>query len=1348
MKKPLFLATLGVATLGFFAAVERLVAQDPREIPEPLKPWTGWALWDEHDLDSPRPYHDAKQPLRLWPGRLDYEARGQSGSFTLSVTTFAETWVPLPGDAELWPMDVKHGETPLTVVEQGGRPVVKLAAGTYSITGNHSRVDLSQRVAIPREIGILRLTLDGEDVPFPAWDANGLLWLRRDATTDRADEDFLGLKVFSILEDGIPMWLQTEIELIVAGESREETLGHILPEGWQAASVDSPIPVALDDAGMMKAQVRPGKWTLRITAYRIDNPSRIAFAENTEPAAAEQLVAFRAAPDLRLVEVTGLAAVDVSQTQFPEKWRQYPVYRWETSESFGIEERMRGMGDRKPEGISISRELWLDENGGAFTFRDRITGTMQQIWRLDAKPDQVLGSVQTEDAGRLITRNPQSGASGVEIRSRELDLVATGRASVGRVMPATGWQVDAAKAEVTLNLPPGWRLLALFGADWVEGDWLTAWSLLDLFLLLLLTLAVLRLWGIRAALLAFIGFGLAYHEPDAPRYLWLVLLIPLALLRVVPQGWGRWLLVAGKWVVVLLLVLVLVPFIGGQIQQALYPQLENVPHVYRESPTIVTYSASIAPEVDSKSWGVDPFASSAEASGPRRKSASRQTAENLQYDLKARIQTGPGVPEWEWRQVSYGWSGPVTEGQSVRPVLIPAGVERAISLARVLLLLALAAVLLGLRRPRLPGAPSAIAVMVFLTSIAVSPQAVAEIPDKETLETLRQRLTETSDAFPSAADIPRAALTLRDGKLTVDAEIHAATRTAVLLPIKLGDWTPRGVRVNGEPQSVLRRNDGFLWLVLPEGTHQVRIDGLLSSVSEWQWSWKLGPRHIEIDAPGWLTSGVKPGGIPESQVFFTREARTSGDGAAEYDRPNVRVLAAVERQIELGLVWEVSSSIGRLSSGGGAVSLRIPLLPGENVITPGANVRDGFIEVRLGAGQDYFSWDSEIDVRERIEITSRENDNWIEHWILTASPVWNVEFSGLAPVFEEGDSSLTPHWRPWPGEGVALEISRPEAIAGATVTVDRAHYEITTGKRQRMASLTFSARSTLGEEFPIQIPPGAQTSSLSSNGKSIPIRRDGNQVILPLTPGSQNVVLNWIEDVPLEFQTRAGEVRLPAETANIKTTLRVPDDRWVLWTPGPLRGPAVRFWGILVGALLAAFVLGRLPASPLRSYEWMLLAIGLTQIPLPFALIVVAWLFVLAWRGGDSYPKLNHWLHHLLQLFLAFITLVALGIFIGVVAEGLLGNPEMFIRGNGSSSSTLNWFEAGSDGLLTQPAYLSISIWWYRLFMLLWALWLASSLIRWLTWGWRQFNAGGCIRRKPAVNPTPPRDTPPALPRS
>ena len=65
--------------------------------------------------------------------------------------------------------------------------------------------------------------------------------------------------------------------------------------------------------------------------------------------------------------------------------------------------------------------------------------------------------------------------------------------------------------------------------------------------------------------------------------------------------------------------------------------------------------------------------------------------------------------------------------------------------------------------------------------------------------------------------------------------------------------------------------------------------------------------------------------------------------------------------------------------------------------------------------------------------------------------------------------------------------------------------------------------------------------------------------------------------------------------------MQMPENRWILWADGPLRGPAVRFWTILVVAILAALALGSTPLSPLRRYEWILLAIGLTQVHLILA---------------------------------------------------------------------------------------------------------------------------------------------------
>ena len=1478
--RSLFSAWTILAALAALTHAAPPPAGSVKKIPDALVPWETWATWgDEHRL-CPTPYSDAKKHLCFWPSRMGLQVERGGGKFDLAVTAFHETWVPLPGSRDAWPLEVKSNGLPVPVLDHGGSPAVRLAAGTFRLEGAYRWSEVPQRIPIPREIGILALVIDGKPVDAPVWDAQGFLWLKRDGSAEEADKNFLAVKLYASLDDGIPLWLRTEIELTVSGKSREEDLGTILPEGWKLAAVESPIPVAIDDAGRMKAQVRAGKWTLHADAFRFDNPKEFRYAQGAKPAVGEQFVAFRARPDFRIVEIVGAASIDVSQTTFPEKWRELPVYRWDTATPFRIEERMRGMGDQKPAGLTIARELWLDENGRGLTFRDHLAGAMQQIWRLDAAAGQDLGSVRSGGQGQLITRNPQTAAPGVEIRTRNLDLEATGRMARASELPATGWRSDAEALNVTLNLPPGWRLFALFGADWVRGDWLTAWTLLDLFLLLIFSLAVFRLWGVGAGLLAFVAFGLAYHEAGAPRYLWLILLVPLALQRVVPEGWGRRVVGLGKWIAAGAFVLVLVPFVAQQVQQALYPQLERldgasqieqmpdfapakepfqnaevssgntgaiqnklgrtiIPRLEFKEATIresldylkkksveldpddpktgvnivlkldeggsafndtrVTVSLSDVPLLEALRYvaglanlkiKIEPYAvvvvpANPNASLPGTSAAAVQrdsapaasaipgldaapaaatvrgsldilgistisrrpySTDNLSYDATARIQTGPGVPEWKWRAVSFGWNGPVSAAQKVRPVLISLTLERILTVLRVVLLLALAAVLLGARK--LGGAVfrasgKAAPLLAFFFTLA-SAFAQTPIPDQATIEKLRERLLETSDAYPNAADIPTVALTLKERTLTIDAEIHAAIRTAVPLPGRLPAWSPVKVRVDDKPEVALRRDDGYLWVALDAGVHRVRVEGSLANVTEWEWTFLLKPRQVKIDAPGWTVSGVKPDGVPEAQVFFALKQKIAAS-AATYDRQEVQSVAVIDRSLELGLIWQVRTTVARLSPVGKAVALRVPLLPGENVLSSNAVVKDGFIEVRLGAQERSFTWESGLAAVNALTLATRAGDAWVERWHLVASPVWNVAIAGLAPVFETGgddplpgSADLVPVWQPWPGESVSLAISRPEPIAGATVTVSRATHEITLGKRQRVSELDLALRCSLGDDFLVELPPDAEITALTHNGKAMPVRKDGGKLIIPVRPGEQTVKIGWKTAVALGVRAQAADVRLPVESANVQTIINVPEDRWVLWAHGPRRGPAVRFWGILICALLAAAVLGRIARSPLHTVEWMLLAIGLTQVPLPAALAVVGWLFLLGWRGTDSFQRLGNPGYNCLQIVLIALTATALGILVTAVGEGLLGNPEMFITGNDSTRTALRWFQARSENLLPRPGCVSISIWWYRFFMLAWALWLAAALLRWLRRGWQAFSSGGCFRSKPKTTPVPP----------
>ena len=1395
--------------LAFLSVELSGTAQEVRTIPPSLQAWESWATWNDPHRFCPTPYSDTKTHRCFWPSRLELQVTHSGGSFALSVTAFHDTWIPLPGGSEIWPQDIQAGGRPMVVVERDGVPSVRVVAGDTRLEGRYRWSELPQNLRIPTSLGILALSRDGKVVENPAWDAQGLLWLRRDGTTETTERNFLSVKLYSVLEDGIPLWWRQEVELTVAGKSREEDLGALLPEGWKLAAIQSPIPVSVDESGHAKVQVRAGTWTFRLDAFRLDNPREIQFARGTRKPVADELVAFRARPEFRVMEFVGPPAIDPSQSYFPKAWQGLPVYRWDVATTLKLVERMRGMGTQKPAGLTIVRELWLDEGGQGLTFQDHISGQMQQVWRLDSAEGQELGSVRSGGEGQLITRNPENGAIGVELRSRTVDVEAIGRLSHPTSLPATGWRSDAESVRVHLNLPPGWRLFALFGADWVHGDWLTAWTLLDLFLLLIFTLAVFRIRGWATALLAFVAFGLSYHEYGAPKFLWLILLVPIALEPHIPQGLGRRLLRIAQVLSVGTLLFFLVPFLTRQIQQALYPQLER---------TEVTPTPIPGERVD----GVDAAAVSNTAELPRRAGASSKALmqrygltttasiasdspaapaqsqgafENLRQDVKARIQTGPGLPEWTWRSVSFGWNGPVQSSQRLHPVLIPQSIERLLTLLRTALLLALGATLLrhgGSGRsearptshtnPRVPMATTAaITALLWLAStvftgtslqaaeapvrvnppsrapvqapiqqLAAAPVAApttpAGIPDATTLETLRQRLLEKSDAFPNAASISAVAMKLSGQQLLMDVEVHCAAETAVPLPGRLPAYSPLSVVVNGRWAAALRRDDGYLWTVLPPGVHRVRVEALLSNTGDWEWSYLLKPRQVSIDAPDWTVVGVRADGVPEQQVFFSPKQKVAA-AAATYDRQDLQPIVAVQRRLELGLQWQLQTVIQRLSPVGKAVSMRIPLLPGENVLSQGRVVQDGGMEVRLGAQDTAFSWESSLAPVETLTLTTRPTDTWIERWHLVASPVWNVSLSGLAPVFESGNTQLEPVWQPWPGETVNLKVHRPEGIAGATVTLNRAIHEVTVGQRQRLSTLHLSIRCSLGEDFLIELPAEADITRLTHLGREIPVRREGSKLVIPLRPGEQLLSVGWKENLPLGFSANNGAVRLRVESANIQSSLGVGEDRWVLWASGPRRGPAVRFWVILLTSLLMAVALGCIPKSPLRSLQWMLLMIGLTQVPLWAAFTVIGWFFLLQWRGHERFQTL-HWLgYNASQVGLVALTATALGILLFAVSAGLLGNPKMFILGNGSTSTLLRWFQARSEGTsLPMCSCVSVSIWWYRFAMLLWALWLAISVLGWLGSAWKSFASGGFFRQRTRPAPKATILPPPTIP--
>jgi hypothetical protein len=203
----------------------------------------------------------------------------------------------------------------------------------------------------------------------------------------------------------------------------------------------------------------------------------------------------------------------------------------------------------------------------------------------------------------------------------------------------------------------------------------------------------------------------------------------------------------------------------------------------------------------------------------------------------------------------------------------------------------------------------------------------------------------------------------------------------------------------------------------------------------------------------------------------------------------------------------------------------------------------------------------------------------------------------------------------------------------------------------------------------------------------------------------------------------------------------------VLMVGGPRLGPAVLFWSALVVVLLVSWALGRIPLTPLRTRHWLLLGLGLSQVPVAAAGVVAGTLLALGWRRSNLRDR-RPLVFDLVQLVLVVCVLSSLVVMFVAVEQGLLQAPDMRIAGNGSDGHTLRWFQDRTFDELPRPWVISVPLLAYRAAMLAWALWLALSVIRWSRWAWGCFIDGGLWQplRKPAPEPAPTAVPPPSGP--
>jgi len=607
----------------------------------------------------------------------------------------------------------------------------------------------------------------------------------------------------------------------------------------------------------------------------------------------------------------------------------------------------------------------------------------------------------------------------------------------------------------------------------------------------------------------------------------------------------------------------------------------------------------------------------------------------------------------------------------------------------------------------------------------------------------RERLLAPPRCAPNCLAVSRLLLEADPEILRVRLEVSADAVATLALPGSAQQWLPTEVLLDGQSATALRREEGRLILVVPPGVHQVLLEGRISGRKTVQLALGMVPGYAQARATGWKVDGIHADGRADGTLQLTRDEARSPVTGGELRTVTMPPFVRVERHLRFGMTWEVDTEVIRLSAAGSAAVLSVPLIPGEAVNTPDVHVEDGKVLVNLGPQAGRTGWHSTLDPLGRVSLTAPADGAWVEAWTLDVGTMWHVILGGIPPLYptHPGDEHR-PTWEPWPGESVDLRFERPAGAGGQTLTVDSTELSVSPGLRATDAELSLAIRSSRGVQHQVTLPTGAELLQATVGGQGQPLRLENGRVTLPLTPGLSRVQLRWREARGLQPLFSPAAVDIGAPAVNNSVVLHLPTDRWVLLAGGPLVGPSVLFWSLLLVTVLVAVALGRVKLVPLGTMSWVLLGVGLTQVPVVAGAIVVACLLAFGWRAKHGASIVSDRGFNALQIMLALLVALSLIILFAAVRQGLLGAPDMQVQGNGSTASQLQWFQDRTIGRLPSPWVLSVPLLVYRLAMLAWALWLVTALLRWLRWGAAAATSGGIWRRQAAKRVPPPPPAP------
>lgn len=617
--------------------------------------------------------------------------------------------------------------------------------------------------------------------------------------------------------------------------------------------------------------------------------------------------------------------------------------------------------------------------------------------------------------------------------------------------------------------------------------------------------------------------------------------------------------------------------------------------------------------------------------------------------------------------------------------------------------------------------------------LSISALSYAEMPSDFTMENLesmyiKSKSCEQDCGLFTGVKVKNINTSTQD--IVFEINLSASSLTTVTLPLNSNTLIWNEFLLNGKPtNSIINKSNKIIVAVQP-GSHILEIH------AKYKQNQKIELLEDPKNFENLTTSNINLQKIGNNFFIELETSKITQKKEEKEIEVNKIILGQplykIERELFLSDKWKLKTTVSPIFSNDKLNEVIIPLLEGENILNNNIEVVDNNIKLSLTGNT--ISWESSLQPKNKMVFENKDSKN-LEKWIIYNENNWLYSYKGVNPINQNSNNiyKTINTWLMWPKEQVEINFTLPSIVNGKTSSVTNLTLSSDLLKSPNEHNLQFMIESSIGGRYNIKFEDkNAKIDKLTLNNGVLANQIKDGVLALDLIAG-QNQINMEIKSDNNNYLYKTPQIKFETDVTNARFSM--PINRWILLIGGGDVRPAVLLWGFIAFFTILAFGLSKIKNTPLKFTSWILLFFGLCETNYWTSIIIISWILSFSYRDKiiEKFTKdgvIENKTFNRIQLTLGTLSILGLLTLLGVVATGLLDNPDMFILGSNYHTGNLDWYIQTWNGENKNPWIFSLPLNYYKIIILCWAVWLAFSIMSWLKWMWTEYSKGGYWKKK------------------